>query len=72
MIEPTVNVAAMRLARRAEIILEKTEFSACLKNLHQSRKISPAPPAIILIEQNFHQEWLPISAHFQKRKPKEI
>jgi hypothetical protein len=27
MIEPTVKVAAMRLARRAEIILEKTEFS---------------------------------------------
>jgi hypothetical protein len=26
-IEPTVNEAAMRLALRAEIILEKTEFS---------------------------------------------
>jgi hypothetical protein len=25
--EPTVSEAAMRLARRAEIILEKTEFS---------------------------------------------
>jgi hypothetical protein len=42
-IEPTVNEAAMRLARRAETILEKTEFSRSRANTLRGARASGVP-----------------------------